>query len=500
MRKTICICLYLSLLLINTACSTLKGRAEDYLEDGNYHQARLTLIEAIKKDKDDPELHQLKKIADNGYIKELLIAIRNRNMELHYDESINIAHEIYQIRKEGDVEENINGSTLEASEVKKTFPFYRRKINQYLASNYVIKAKKYYKDHFILYENFFTGSLKDINKKITSSGLSKCSLLYKKAKRQNLYFKEFSNSFCALFGSNLSHKIPSVDPQLYSSLSIDLNLTNNFDNGAFNQRIIESINNQFKESVWYHRASNKKASLKLGGIISYDLRKTQQMRVHEYTEKVPYTDYQLVKKTRTEHYTENKNFCSPRDASSNFNCGAALATNSDCICTERAISKSRQVEYEENEPITRYRDVAKTYDYLSEEVSFIGAGQLKGDILLNERSVPIYYNDKINKNWNFSKVDRPMIGLHSEDPYPNFNHTWEDNQVKQISSKIKRILTQQWQDKYCKDKISQSNYMKYAGNVFSCIKVEGRDSSVLRDWIKNFANMEIGEFSSVLNI
>lgn len=421
-------------------------------------------------------------------------------MEQHYDESINIAHEIYQIRREGDVEENINGSTLEASEVKKTFPYYRRKIAQYLASNYVIKAKKYYKNHYILYENFFARSLNDINKKITTSGVSKCSLLYKNAKRQSLYFKEFSNSFCALFKSNMRHKIPSVDPQLYSSLSMDLKISNNFDNGVITQKLIESINNQFKQSVWYNRVSNKKIPLKLGGSLSYDLKKTQQMRVHEYTEKVPYTDYQLVKKTRTEHYTEYRNFCSPRIASSNLNCGAVLATNSNCICTEKAINKTREIDYEEKEPVTRYRDVARTYDYLSEEVSFIGSGQLKGDILLNGKRVPIFYSDKINKNWSFSKVNRPMIGLHSKDSYPNFNHTWEDNQVEQISSKVKRILTQQWQDKYCRNKISKSNYMKYAGNVFSCIKVEGRNSPVLKDWIKNFANMEIEEFSSVLNI
>lgn len=44
-----------------TSCSSLRGRAEDYLEGGNFHQARLTLLEAIKRDPTDTELHQLKK-------------------------------------------------------------------------------------------------------------------------------------------------------------------------------------------------------------------------------------------------------------------------------------------------------------------------------------------------------------------------------------------------------------------------------------------------------
>jgi cobalamin biosynthesis protein CobD/CbiB len=53
MNKVISLIAILSLTLSLQSCSTLKSKAEDHLENKNYHQARFLLIKALKRDKEE---------------------------------------------------------------------------------------------------------------------------------------------------------------------------------------------------------------------------------------------------------------------------------------------------------------------------------------------------------------------------------------------------------------------------------------------------------------
>jgi len=487
------------ILLSVVSCSSLKKDAEYLLENKRYREARALLLEAIPKD-DDPELLVLKKEADDGLLKELLISMRNRNVEHRYSEAMNIAHQIRKIRSEGDAHENIHGSLLEKKEVTRTYPYFSSQMNLLFKEKHPLKAKKYLLDHGVLYENIYGLRISQLRLKIESVGKEKCEQLYQKSKADSLYYKQFINSYCSLFKSDKLHRLPKADPQLFSKIVV----TGKIKKGPISDRAMDeikaNIRSSFKESVWYSSHSPNTAYVNLDGEFTFKEEKTEKIKVHEYSVQIPYTGYETVTKTRQESYLDFVYQCSPKDTTSSYPCNQNSSGDPKCSCIGSQITRFRDVNYNEQVPVTKYREEIRTYNYPSQNINFKGLISLKGRLRIGRFSVPIHFYDDTSENWFYSKVSRPKIGLHSQNPKPNFSNEWIQSRVGSISTKVKVASNEQWNKNFCKIKLTLGNYMQHSSEVFSCIKLKGKRDPLIKQWISYFSGMSENEFYSQLHI
>lgn len=487
----------LIVLLALVSCSSVKKSAKKLLEERNFREARVILKKALKKDRNQPDLLELKKQADNGLIQELLIALRNRNIEKKFDESIRIALEIREIRSEGDVEENVNGSQFEITEVRKTYQYFKNKTLEHVESNLPIKAETFLNRFSVLFESENKKGLKTLKSEINKTGKKKCQDLIKISKDSRIYFRRFTKAYCAHFNKIFSNKRLKVDRNLFSKLNMKFDFEKSSVSGRLESQIKSKTDKIFKKSVWYERRAKNKASLEMSGMFVVKQVESTGHRVHEYSVEIPYTAYETQTKTKSEPYTAYETVCKAIDSS--HYCSSSSITDPKCRCSTQSKTKYRDVEYEEQVPVTRYRSESRTYDYVSAEIKFDGKIEVKGSIQFGKSQRLIAFHKQHSNGWYYSRVSRPDIQLYDRNPNPDYKNRWITAIIEQLEIEISDALDKAWETEFCQVNLTESNYLKLSDQVHTCAKLKKEKSEQLQMWIEFYSDVPIEVFTKLVS-
>lgn len=294
----------------------------------------------------------------------------------------------------------------------------------------------------------------EVQQLITKSGKQKCSVL-KKQHENKPFLASFVSQFCHYF--NPASKFTStVSSVLYAKMAMETSITNI--NSTYATGLNASMDRELKTTPWFHPEAKKEMRVKLTGEYNWKTKSNYIQQAHDYTEKVPYTDYETVSKTREVPYSAYEN--------------------------GTYITKYRTESYQEREPVTKYRSVSRVYEYEALKKSLEISLNLSGMIYVEKDNFPFFFQKNVGEEKILHDYNLPKIGLYPQrkdvsNPMDRFEALGNA-----LALQFKTDLNAIWEKSFC-SLPGKRDFASVGENVTRCRKLENYPAFFVDNWFEN---------------
>lgn len=442
---------YLLILLFLCSCATAKKKAIELSEKGKHEEAIEFWAEALRKDSDDEEVQNGFQASLDYVSNDRLTRIRDKRLANNLQSSLDEMKSLVDLQQKWNIKLDYNSSSFQGKEVRALWPFYQGTITSKIAKKMPLAAEsdhKYYKDVFNSMPEYEV-----VQAAIQKSGRQKCSALKKQHLNQP-FLVSFVSQFCHYWnpGSTIAAKIESV---LYSEIKATTQITNI--NDTYADGLQTALNKELQNTPWFHPQAKKDMKVTLKGDYTWKTKSREIQQAHNYTEEVPYTDYETVTKTREV----------PRSVYENGT----------------YVTKYQTEEYEVQEAVTKYRTVDRVYDYFATKKSLEINFNLSGLINVENRSYPAYFQKDVGEEKIMHDYNLPNIGLYPQredvsNPMVKFEAISDA-----FAFQIRHDLNAIWEKNYCT--LPARRDFAYIGeNVTRCRKLENYPAFFVDNWFE----------------
>jgi hypothetical protein len=443
---------YLLILLFISSCATAKKKAIELSENGRHEEALEFWNLAIKKDPNDEEIRNGFQASVEHVSNDRLTRIRDKRLQNNQEEALREMKSLVELQKKWNIKLDFNSSSFQGKEVNYLWPFYKSIIETKLKDKRPLGAEslqKEYRDVFNSIRDYET-----VQGSISKKGIEQCQDL-KNIKGDSPFFGSFVSQFCQYFKGKGLHKT-AVSEVSFRKTIVEAEIANITDTSKGN---LETVADKIlPETPWHHPEAKREIRLRVKGEYNWKPRSEIIQEAHNYLEKVPYTDYETVKKTRTVPY--------------------------DDLSNGVRVTKYRTESYQEKEPVTRYRDVPRIYHYMATKKSMEVNLNLKGEIQILSESYPIFFQKSLKEEKILHDMNLPKIGLYPkrEDVKPPLTH-FEDLS-RNVGEQLRSDLNAIWEKKFCSLPVKR-DFAAVAENVTRCRKLARYPEAFVDTWFEN---------------
>lgn len=364
--------LFTSLLATLAACATTKGHADDLYDQGRFLEAAELYDQVAREHPDDVEAKIRRTRARNGALRVQLAYVTKVRVAGHRELAAQQLQKLFALRDGWrmttepaitgllDTELTEAGRWLEgvvANRVRTAGPL----VGERIALDYQELFAHRELDHWRA----------AIGTQIVNAARDVCSRIAPTTTTP--YWAWVANRYCAHFG------IRAVEPMRLPNLRAGLAVTGGVQGTAAgeSERMRGALAAAFRSSVWFSTDGAAPVRASLSGSIGASFDARSVTRTADYTEQIPYTDYETVQESYqepyddTEYYTEQVPHTEYRSES--YSCGDSTCTRSVPETVYRSESRTRTVtKYRTayrsvTRPVTRYRTENRTYTYAGVE-------------------------------------------------------------------------------------------------------------------------------------
>ncbi len=460
------------LVALLSACSGLRGRADDLYAQGAYRAAIETYEAALLEEpRNEKALAGLKR-ARTTFIDKTLIEVRMARFAGNLRLALDLLLEIVTAEAKWAYAPVGAVATTQSEESQEALRYIEAQVMD------AIRRERPLGGLYLLthYQPIFSGELSGrhaflVDDLTRRAGARQCRTLAKIQTAKYPYFSEFVRKVCTAWGMSDQGKASLLNAkraELYRGVKVAANVDGL--PAPYRSGIDAALENALESSPWFDPKGGRILTVVLDGKFQLEHQKNPEHRFHGYTEQVPYTDYEEVTKTRQVPVVVND------------------------------VTTYQTEFYSEREPVTRYHHVPRSqpYDgvYHRQSLEFRAGGTLT----LNKISKPLRIDGSTHREGFEHHWNMPAIGLHSERPHLEDPETWVRQQAERLGSDMSVSANDIWDSLYCESVSGEPTLIATGDQVHRCLRSRLKlPPAFVEAWYSRFMGLSAREADRLLH-
>lgn len=412
--------------------------------------------------------------AEEGLIGQRLITIRFMRLGQNRTEALEALRRLIADEDAWAVFPTGAVFVTQRDELAAAFEQFRTLIDEQLNLRHPVPARlafEKFKGMFLQGSTF--GAADELWRSIESQGKGSCGELAKKTGKDSVYFRGFVNRYCQYWSAdNPLNSVPAQGrdmAQHYRSVRVTVEI-----GGlppALEKIFEERLQEGLKSTPYHDPAGARVLEVGLTGKFSDSYQEYPARLQHDYMDKEAYTEYVRVQKSRQV----------PKQGQT---ISGSSGTAAVAYTTEH---------YSEEEPITRYRRVPKTFSYdavkYNQDLAFVVNGMAK----LGEDTILLSTEGREHKEDEAHDAEIPEIGLHRKAKAIVEPLGWLQSKAGELGSVFATKLDGAWVDHYCRSP-QRATPGALAEAVHKCLQAgSGGKQDLVDSWFRSALGVPYSE-------
>ena len=366
------------------SCATTKGRADELYDEGRFIEAAELYDQLAREHPDDVEVKIQRTRARNGALRVQLAYVTKVRIAGHRELAGQQLQKLFAMRDGWRMTAEPAIAKLLETEVTET----GRWLESVVANRVRTAGPLVGESIALAYQDLFAHPELDrwrmsIGQAIEGAARDVCARIAPTTTTP--YWSWIANRYCVHFN------IRAIEPMRLPNLRAGIAVTGTVQGTSTGEteRMRVALANAFRTSVWFSTDGAAPVRATVSGWITTAFDSRSVTKTADYTEQIPYTDYETVQESYqepyddTEYYTEQVPHTEYR--SETYSCGDTTCSRTVPETVYRSESRTRTVtKYRTayrpvTRPVTRYRSEARTYTYAGVE----HAGRYKSALRLS---------------------------------------------------------------------------------------------------------------------
>lgn len=467
-------------LFLLVSCATNKKAAIQLSEQGLHEAALEKWLAAYKDDAGDIEVQVGLRICQEKVVNDRLVHIRDLRLSQNHEEAILNLKKLIDSQASWQLKLDFNTSTFQGKEVEALWNPERSKLIKLANQEKPLAAEM--RNRRISHIFKAMPDYASVKNGISESGRKLCGKM-KQPSPQAPFYASYVSQYCLFFNPNEKKKVAKTSQQLFAGLDAKLSIFGV--SSELTSVMGDSFSKSFTGTPWFHVDAKKTIKLQLTGHYETIPSSVRIPQVHNYTVQVPYTDYETVNKKRQVPYESSVQSCKFDQIASRE------------ICTMKSETKYHTEHYTVSEPVTRYRDDPRIFNYVATKKTQDIVLQLSGKASLDDKVLPFAFTKDIREEKILHDMNMPEIGLRpaTSDISSPAEHFAELSKV--TASDFARDLNQHWISKFCSMPGSRDR-VAIGEHVLRCRKAKDFPIAFVDGWFENTENLKGHEVEELL--
>ncbi|MCY1016558.1 hypothetical protein [Pyxidicoccus sp. MSG2] len=417
--------------LLLCACTSLRGRADDLARKGQFVEAAAIYDDLVRKSPYETELVSARDDLRWKALEQLLGNARRYRLEGRDEDAE--ADLLTFLNHRVQWNSHLNGA-LESSlleEMGGTHQHLRTLIGAPAQNGHALTAEEsLIRKRPLLAHREMVVIQREMENAVLQSGKDACQRLRTVSTEDTPHWKELVFRYCAHWREYAPQ--PPAAPELFGPASFEGDISG-LDEAQVN-RLREHLTRAFESSPWFSPNATPRPDFTLAGRFSTQRDSQSVELTAPYTEQVPYTDHEDRTETITEPYTEEEEY-----------------TDEKGETKKRTVTKTRTYTRTFTVEVTKYRDVARTFEYHALRLSVDHRVALSSSGMLDARRGPLtaVLQDQFSESGyehDVSFSDANVSPQHVSFTPP---HAWLEQRIAQLGRVFSQRLVEHWRESYC---------------------------------------------------
>jgi hypothetical protein len=417
--------------LLLSACTTLRGRADDLARKGQYVEAAALYDDLVRKSPHEQELVTARDDLRWRALEQLLGNARRYRMEGKDESAEDDLLRFLNHRAEWN--SKLNGA-LESSlleEMGGTHQHLRRLIGAPAQQGLALTAEhSLIRKRPLLAHREMSVIQREMENAVLQSGKDSCQKLKAVNSEDTPHWRELVFRYCGHWREYAPQPPPA--PELFGppAFSGDVDGLAN----AQVERLRARLTQAFESSPWFSPGATPRVDFTFTGRFATRRDGQNVTLTAPYTERVPYTDHEDRVETVKEPYDVQEEYTDDKGQKKT-----------------RTVTKYREYTRTFTVPVTKYRDVARSFEYHAVRLSVDHTVALSTAGVLDARRGPV--TAVVQDQFSESGYEHDVT-FHDADVTPkrvNFTppHAWLDQRVEALGAHFSQRLVEHWRESYC---------------------------------------------------
>lgn len=417
--------------LLLSACTTLRGRADDLARKGQFVEAAAIYDDLVQKSPHQPELVSARDDLRWKALEQLLGNARRYRMEGRDEPAEEDLLRFLNHRAEWN--SKLNGA-LESSlleEMGGTHQHLRTLIGAPAQQGLALTAEQsLVRKRPLLAHREMVVIQREMENVVLQSGKDACQRLRTVSTEDTSHWKELVFRYCAHWREYAPR--PPAAPELFGPPGFQGDVSGLGE--AELNRLRARLTEAFETSPWFSTGATARPDFSLDGRFSTERDSTSVELTAPYTEQVPYTDHEERTETIEEPYTEEEEY-----------------TDSKGEKKTRTVTKTRTYTRTFTVPVTKYRDVSRTFEYHALRLSVDHRVALSATGVLDSRRAPLstVLQDQFSEHGYEHDVTFHDGGVTPQRVSFTPPQVWLEARVEELGRRFSEQLLEHWRESYC---------------------------------------------------
>ncbi|MFP2907470.1 hypothetical protein ACLESD_20955 [Pyxidicoccus sp. 3LFB2] len=418
-------------LLLLSACTTLRGRADALAREGQYVEAAAIYDDLVKKSPYRQELVTARDDLRWKALEQLLGNARRYRVE-GLDEPAEedlLRFLNYRAAWNSKLNGALESSLLE--EMGGTHQHLRALIGAPAQQGLALTAEHALaRKRPLLAHREMVVIQKEMENVVLQSGKDACQRLRTVSTEDTPHWKELVFRYCNHWREYAPQ--PPAPSELYGPPGFQGDVSGL--NEAQLQRLQARLVSAFEASPWFSTGATARPEFSLAGRFSTERDSTSVELTAPYTVQVPYTDHEERTETIEEPYTEEEEY-----------------TDGDGNKKTRTVTKTRTYTRTYTVPVTKYRDETRTFEYHALRLSVDHRVALSATGVLDSRRAPLsaVLQDQLSEHGYEHDVSFSDANVSPQRASFTPPQVWLESRVEEMGRRFSQQLVAHWRDSYC---------------------------------------------------
>jgi hypothetical protein len=417
--------------LLLSACTTLRGRADELARKGQFVEAAALYDDLVRKSPHERELVIVRDGLRWKALEQLLGNARRYRMEGQDEHAEDDLLRFLDRRAEWNA--RLNGA-LESSlleELGGTHQHLRRLIAAPARQGLALTAEHALaRKRPLLAHREMAVIQREMESAVLQSGRDTCQRLRAVPSEDAPHWRELVFRYCGRWREYAPQPPPA--PELFGPPGFSGDVEGLGD--AQRELLRDRLTRAFEASPWFSPSATPRVDFTLAGRFSTRRDSQGVQLTAPYTEKVPYTDYEERTETVEEPYTEEEEY-----------------TDSEGERKTRTVQKVRTFTRVFTVPVTRYRDEPRTFEYHALRLSVDHRLALSSTGVLDARHGPLtaVLQDQLSESGYEHEVSFLEAGVTPSRVAFTPTHAWVEQRVEALGALFSKKLVEHWRQAHC---------------------------------------------------
>ena len=469
----------LAVLLGLSGCATEFKRGETYYEGGLYDQAVAVFEGILVQDPKDADAAVALRKSREKLIDKRLIDVRMARLAGSGQQALDLLLSVSTREAEWKQAPTGNVAFTQDEEARFAMLFAEVRVKQDLAEGVPLRADRFLRRYAPALAPVPGGAYAALRTTVLGAGKRSCQGLIQAAagKRWNQVpaYALFAGRYCAYF----QEMAPALTGDglrylggLYRSFEPEIRV-GGLPAGA--QPILAAaLREAFLRTAFFDSQGGQRLAPVMGGHFTQEDTRQQVPLAHTYIEWVPYTDYAEVQKSKDISYTELEN--------------------------GKEVTRHRTESYSETVPVTRKREVVRTYAFTGWRVARRLEAAYTGSVTVAGTPVQLAISDATRTEGEEHTEDQPAIGLRPRHPELTPPEPWAQGLATRLAARLEARLSDLWVETRCRWD-GDGDALDEAQAVHECLR-QPRPSypTFAETWFQKGTGLSIAEAQETLRL